>query len=173
MALAHDQVPSGTKTEALSGGEPLDQLARALSILADYGFVVALFEGLGTLRNKRSSRWSLLRLAVVGLSVFAATTTLKRVFSKPRPEQAEVRQGLVRIPSSSSFPSGHTMAAAAADVALPSTPLGVGAGLAGAGLVGWSRLHLKAHDQTDVIGGALVGGVVGLLCRAVLRRLAP
>ena len=173
MALAHDQDRAGTESGNLAVGTPLDQFARGVSILADYGFVVALLEGIALLRQKRSMRGSFLRLAVVGISVFALTAILKQLVSKPRPEQAERPQGLVRVPSSSSFPSGHTMAATAAAVALPSTPFGVGAGLTGAGLVGWSRLHLDAHDRTDVIGGAFVGGILGLICRALLRRLAP
>ncbi len=173
MALAEHPEAVRGRDETLGGSVALDRVARAISVLADYGFIVACVELLGVARSKRSAKAALLRLAVVGGSVFALNTALKKIFATPRPETAAEPKGLVRIPTSASFPSGHTMAAAAAAVAIPDTPAGIAVGLVGAGAVGWSRLHLGAHHKGDVAGGLLIGAGLGLACRAVLKRLAP
>jgi membrane-associated phospholipid phosphatase len=39
---------------------------------------------------------------------------------------------------------------------------------ASATLVGLSRLHLRAHHASDVVGGAAIGTVIGLLGRRLV-----
>ena len=81
----------------------------------------------------------------------------------------------VAMPTSTSFPSGHTAAAFAfatgVGVEWPaaSVPLYVLAGL-----VGYSRVHTGVHFPGDVIVGSLVGATIGeatsLVGRALRRR---
>lgn len=70
---------------------------------------------------------------------------------------------LVKLPSDSSFPSGHTSASVAAAVAIftlnkkwgiPAVVLAV--------LIGVSRLYLTVHFPTDVIAGLLLGIIYGI-----------
>src|SRR6202042_3500529 len=75
-----------------------------------------------------------------------------------------------------SFPSSHTAVALAVVVALVpflARPLAA-AGIAYAGLVGWSRVYLGVHYPLDVLAGAgigmAVGGVILLALQALLRR---
>jgi undecaprenyl-diphosphatase len=149
----------------------LDQLAALVSALADFGIVVVLVEAVSVLRRRRSPMGAAARLAIVGFSVLGLNTLLKRRVGRQRPEGAQSPPALARVPSSSSFPSGHTMAAATAAVAIPEGPGGIAAGLAGAGLVAWSRLRLGAHHRGDVAGGLAIGAAVGTLLRIVLRSL--
>jgi membrane-associated phospholipid phosphatase len=54
-------------------------------------------------------------------------------------------------------------------------PEGAGQGalcLGFAGAVAAARIHLRAHHASDVIGGALIGGVLGVLARPLVRRVA-
>ena len=74
------------------------------------------------------------------------------------------------------FPSSHTAVALAVVIALVpflARPLAA-AGIAYAGLVGWSRVYLGVHYPLDVLAGAgigmAVGGVILLALQALLRR---
>jgi undecaprenyl-diphosphatase len=151
--------------------DALDRLAALVSALADFGIIVVLVEAVSVLRRRRSPMRAAARLALVGFSVLGLNTLLKRTVGRQRPEGAEAPPAMARIPTSSSFPSGHTMAATTAAVAIPEGPLGIAVGLAGAGAVGWSRLRLGAHHRGDVAGGLAIGAAVGTLLRIVLRSL--
>ncbi len=76
----------------------------------------------------------------------------------------------MREPTSSSFPSGHTLAAfcAATVMSERGNPTGNAFLLGCAVLVGLSRLHLRAHHASDVAGGALVGVALGLVGRRLV-----
>ena len=74
----------------------------------------------------------------------------------------------VREPKTSSFPSGHTLAAFCAATVMSQTGRsGRGNALlfTSASLVGLSRLHLRAHHASDVVGGAAIGVAIGLVGR--------
>ncbi|MEV0097526.1 phosphatase PAP2 family protein, partial [Nocardia sp. NPDC050789] len=69
-------------------------------------------------------------------------------------------------PVSSSFPSGHSAAAAAFATAVAIESPRTAAGLVPlAGLVAYSRVHTGAHWGSDVLAGALVGSVIALATR--------
>ena len=143
----------------------LDAIAGAVSILADHGFVVAVLVGIDTLRHRSHLRRNVVRLATVGISVLIVNVTVKLVVNRSRPEGASAGPALVRTPTSSSFPSGHTLAATAAALALPAAPAGQISALAGATLVGWSRVRLGAHHRSDVVGGLAIGALLGTVLR--------
>lgn len=96
---------------------------------------------------------------------------IKRLFKRSRPFVAgDPRYGL-RTPKTSSFPSGHASAAAFAATLLASWD-GRRLGRlwwALAGVVAGSRLFVRVHHASDVIGGLVVGRILGRLARRVLR----
>jgi undecaprenyl-diphosphatase len=151
-----------------------DAAAIGLSAAADHGAVVAGIVLADTLlRRQRSLRTAAGLLAIVGIPVVAVNTGLKRLVGRQRPDPAAATGSTVlRRPSSSSFPSGHTLAVTTAAIALPSTPAGQVAALAGAGAVGWSRLRVGAHHPSDVLGGMAIGGLLGLGLRGLAQGLA-
>jgi undecaprenyl-diphosphatase len=149
--------------------DPASSLAATISFFADYGMIVALVSMLEVLRGRRNPIQAFLRLAILGIPIAVVTSLSKRLVGRDRPEAIGDAPLLVRPPSSSSFPSGHTLAAAASAVAIPSTPLGFGVGAAHLAAVGWSRLRLHAHYPSDVIGGAAIGLALGLTLRPILR----
>jgi undecaprenyl-diphosphatase len=116
------------------------------------------------------------RAAARGLASLAVTAALVNVVFKPltrrrRPAIKRITP-LVRVPSSRSFPSGHTAAAFAFATgvahALPpaAPPL-----YALAALVGYSRIHTGVHYPLDVAVGALSGIALAELTNAWVNRL--
>jgi len=103
-------------------------------------------------------------LAMLGTPLaFLFCSLVKLIVHRPRPTEA-----LILVPSSFAFPSGHAAAATAlfltmallaakGERRLGSRRVIIGAGLAIALLVGWSRVYLGVHYFSDVIGGMLLG----------------
>lgn len=113
------------------------------------------------------------RAAVRGLLAVAGASALTNGLLKPilprhRPDltNLSVLRRARSLPRSSSFPSGHSAAAAAfaTGVALESPAAGVAvAPLAAA--VAYSRVHVGVHWPSDVVAGAAVGAAVALATR--------
>lgn len=114
-----------------------------------------------------------LPLAVVGAAVLAHAAKL--IVLRPRPE---LYPALVDMPADASFPSAHTMQAAAFVVAWlwrPGASPGIGALLAAASLallVSFSRIHLQVHFPSDVVFGAAAGICWALALRSLFLRRA-
>ncbi len=110
------------------------------------------------------------RAAVRGLTAVAITSAAVNLLAKPlsrrrRPDRIghEVTEARhVPMPSSRSFPSGHTAAAFAFAGAAGSQVPAVAIPLHGlAALVGYSRVHTGVHFPGDVVAGAAIGAAVG------------
>jgi undecaprenyl-diphosphatase len=159
--------------EPLRKNAALTSVAAAVSNLADYGFVwtvVASAKG----RRRGTRRAALRRLGTAGVSSLALNAAIKAVVDRGRPEQAaaNAEPGAipVREPTSSSFPSGHTLAAFTTAVVLADSPAQAVAFIGFAAVVGASRIQLGAHHASDVAGGALIGAGLGALLRSTNRR---
>lgn len=158
-------------------GRPgLETTARVLSNLGDYGFVWSLVSVAKGRRRGPRRRRAARALAVSGTVSAAVNAALKRAVARQRPAAGpdEAPGGLwVRPPSSSSFPSGHTLAAFCTAVVLADTPVEAAVYLGFAAAVGTSRVYLRAHHASDVLAGATVGLAVGGLVRPLVRTPAP
>jgi membrane-associated phospholipid phosphatase len=152
-----------------------DAVAAALSNLSDYGVVWPLVAVAKARRPGR--RWrTVAALGAAGTSSWLVNKLLKAVFRRQRPgavDDAVGRRPAVRPPTSSSFPSGHTLASFCTAVVLADGPGEAAAFLGFASGVAVSRLHLRAHHATDVLAGAGVGLTLGLVVRGALRRCRP
>jgi undecaprenyl-diphosphatase len=155
----------------LRGRPGFDRAASVVSNLADYGFVWVLLAGLKGRRSGPDRRRAVVALGAAGLSSLVVSRAAKAAVERQRPE--EQVDALVRNPTSSSFPSGHTLAAFCTAVVLPDTSAGTIACVSFASAVAASRVHLRAHHATDVVGGAAIGTVLGLGLRPVVHLLTP
>ncbi len=123
----------------------------------------------------RGRRAALGGLAALGTTSAVANLCVKPLVRRRRPDRVPAhRHRSVRMPGSTSFPSGHTASAfafaigAAAEfpvLAVPLVPL--------AAVVGYSRVHSGVHYPGDVLAGALLGSVIGLVSPRALRRFLP
>ena len=146
-----------------------DGLAFVASALGDHGliwFLIAVVRGRRPGRGRAVAVWAVVFSGAVTPAVNAA---VKAVVGRGRPDPREDDPPPVRVPRSTSFPSGHALAAwCAATLLADDDPLAGGYYLMAAA-VSLSRVHLRQHHTTDVLAGAALGIVLG----RVGRRMGP
>lgn len=152
-------------------GDPIaDRVFYTASAVGDFGLIWVVFALLRALRGgRRNERAAVRAVAATGVESVLVNVALKSFFRRHRPV-SEIEHPLpLRTPLTSSFPSGHATAAFCGATLLsegdPLAPLY----FATAGVVAASRMYVKIHHASDVVGGALIGTVLGLIG----RRLAP
>jgi membrane-associated phospholipid phosphatase len=155
--------------DRLRGRRVPDLLFSTASTLGDHGALWVLVAAWQARRPGPRRTRAIRALAVAGFASLAVNTSLKRWAGRERPasdDSAPTTSPVpVRTPTGSSFPSGHTLAGWCAATTLAESA-GAGALLyAMAALVGLSRVHLRAHHASDVVAGAAVGTVVGMVGR--------
>lgn len=152
-------------TAALS---PVDRVFYGLSSAADHGL---LWLGIGAVRAARAGDPAIaIKLgAVLGAESILTNGIVKSFFRRVRPPDHYTHDGPLpygmRRPITSSFPSGH---AATAFLAASLLSKGTRAGpayFALAGLVAYSRVHVRMHHAADVVGGAALGLTLGAIAR--------
>ena len=157
--------------EPLRGNPAVDAAATVVTGIGDHGW---LWTGVAVWRGRRSGparRAALRGLGVAGVSAAVVNAGFKQVVGRDRPDRSDLRisnGGVpVREPRSSSFPSGHTLAAFTAATVLgrPGDRTGNVLLYTAAGLIGASRIHLRAHHASDVVGGVVIGTALGLAVR--------
>jgi undecaprenyl-diphosphatase len=122
--------------------------------------ISAVLAGSGNIRARRAAVRGLGSIAVASL---LANQVGKRMVPRRRPLLRDVPKARIahHVPTSSSFPSGHSASAAAFAVAVgaefPELAVPVGA-LAGA--VCFSRIFTGVHFTSDVLTGAALGATV-------------
>jgi membrane-associated phospholipid phosphatase len=157
--------------EPLRGNARVDAAAAAVSNLADYGLVWVLL-GLVKMRRKGPDRRrAVVALGAAGFSSLLVSRAVKASVERQRPD--DHLAATVRAPTSSSFPSGHTLAAFCTAFVLADTDAQTMANVGFASAVAASRVHLRAHHPTDVIGGAAIGSVLGLGLRPLVNLVTP
>ena len=158
---------------AATGTPALDRALAGLSRAADYSKLSLAAAGALSLFGGPTGR----RAALSGLASLAVTATVvnlafKSAVRRRRPDPAGVplaRQ--VPMPSSRSFPSGHSAAAFAFATGVGDVQPGAAIPLrALAAAVAFSRVHTGVHYPGDVIAGALSGVTLGQLTSWALRR---
>jgi undecaprenyl-diphosphatase len=157
--------------EPLRGIPAVDAAAKVITGAGDHGW---LWTGVAVWRGRRSGpdrRAATRALGVAGVSSAAVNAGIKRIVGRERPDRSDLRisdGGIpVRAPRTSSFPSGHTLAAftAATVLSRPGDRAGNAFLYGAAGLIGVSRIHLRAHHASDVLGGVVIGTALGLAVR--------
>lgn len=107
---------------------------------------------------------------LLGAESLVVNQGLKRLFRRQRPTINGDDRFNVRTPVTSSFPSGHSSSAFFAAVLL-STLVPVSWAVMFfvlAALVALSRVMVRLHHFSDILGGACVGAALGLLAIPVI-----
>jgi membrane-associated phospholipid phosphatase len=164
---------AGSETPLLD--DPLRRLSNAANRTALWLASAAVIASVGGRRGRRAGLAGTVALGATSLTVNAVVKQLAR---RSRPPAAAQSARSVRMPSSGSFPSGHSAAgfafAAAVSTELPALALPL---RATAAAVAYSRVHTGVHYPGDVVAGAVLGGSIGHVVGVVLasrrgRRLA-
>ncbi|MEY2766718.1 MAG: hypothetical protein RI912_380 [Actinomycetota bacterium] len=127
--------------------------------------VIGLLLAIGSLDRLREALFLSVALGAESLIV---NQGIKRMFRRERPTEDGDDRFDVRRPSTSSFPSGHASSATLAAMLLVSFT-GWPAGwvfVVVAVVVALSRVMVRIHHASDVIGGALVGAALGWVALA-------
>ncbi len=146
---------------------PLTAALRLFTVLGSAGALWGFFAAAAF----PLSGFRLLNLLVPWAAVAGSWTVAegaKFLFNRARPfvDDTEIAP-LIKTPSSSSFPSGHSATAAAGALTLSAVyPALAPAFLLAAFLVVLSRVYLGVHYPFDVFAGALIGTATGAVVLA-------
>jgi undecaprenyl-diphosphatase len=144
----------------------LDPIAKTLTWVGTYGAVwLAIALALALLWRKPGI---LAGVFVADVLADIVSGALKLAVRRSRPHL----HGLVAIPYTHSFPSGHaTTSFACATVLAAFAPRARIPLFVLAALIAWSRVYVGVHYPVDVLAGALLGVLLGLLVLRALPRL--
>jgi undecaprenyl-diphosphatase len=151
----------------------LGRLFTAASHLGDFSLIWHLISAARGVTSDKRAQQALVLSALLGAESLLVNQGVKRLFRRDRPTVNGDARFEVRTPSTTSFPSGHASSAFFAATILTTwggrrtAPLWFGI----ATVVATSRAFVRIHHASDVIGGAILGGGLGLLVRPFIRRL--
>lgn len=144
----------------------LDEPLRRVSGFANFSkpwFITAGF--LALFGGPHGRRAALTGLAAVGATSLVVNQPMKMIGERHRPDRDGLgvpQQRWVTMPSSTSFPSGHSASAAAFAVAVGNLLPVLKLPLRGAAsVVAFSRVYTGVHYPSDVLVGATVGALLG------------
>jgi undecaprenyl-diphosphatase len=147
---------------------PLDHVMYTASEVGDFGMVwLAIGAVQAAVGPAPKTRAALRLAAALGVESVLVNGVIKSFFKRDRPAWEQERPMGLRKPRTSSFPSGHSSSAVTAAILLSDTssapviPLYWGL----AAVIATSRVHVKIHHGSDVIGGLAVGAVYGTLVK--------
>lgn len=142
----------------------MDQLMSLLTRLGDYGALWMLV-AVGLLIFPKTRPLGLLTVITLMVTAVLGEGVIKHLIQRQRPPlPASTSLLLQHIPSTFSFPSGHTASSFGAATTLlhdrvPGVPRKYATALIGffAMAIAFSRLYLGLHYFTDIVGGVVLG----------------
>ncbi len=154
----------------------LDPYVRRLSNSANYsrlwlGFAAAV----ALVGGKHGRRAALEGVAAIGATSAAVNLGVKPIARRRRPDRAEGAHGAqsVRMPESTSFPSGHSASAFAFAYAVGRHVPGLAVPIRLlAGGVAYSRVHTGVHYPGDVAIGSILGAGTAAIVASAADRIA-
>ena len=155
--------------DRLRGRPVVDRVMYTVTELADFSLLWHLVGvALGLTRAdgfERAVRLS----ASLGVESVLVNGVVKSLVRRRRPVPDFERPHHLRIPLTSSFPSGHASAAFVAAALLSEGRRAKPVYYAVATVVATSRIHVRIHHASDVIGGMVVGVGLGALAKRIWR----
>lgn len=164
--LAHRLAEGDARLDHMVGrlrGRPVvDRIAYGISEAANHS---ALWHGInlidtlvGVAQHDQPRRRQALRRSVVqGIEQGIVNGPVKAVVKRKRPTHDLAHPHQLRVPVTSSFPSGHASAGACAAELLTADLGHRRVWWILAILVGWSRVHVGVHHPSDVLAGWVIG----------------
>lgn len=162
------------------GIEPLDRLFVAASRLGDFSLIWQISNLFRGVRRRRADEVLVLGLALAAESLLV-NQGVKRLFKRARPTETGGDSTRVRRPHTSAFPSGHATAAVFHAVVASAIDARHGPRRGHTRRVLWwwllalvvsaSRIHVRIHHPSDVVGGMILGAVFGSVAARLVVRI--
>ena len=151
----------------------LDSIFSFITKLGDEGIIWIALTLIFLIFKKTRKCGIIMALSLI-LGTIVGNIGLKNIFARPRPftlRPEMVENIIISLPSSYSFPSGHTMSSfeTAFAVFLYNKKWGI-APLVLATLIGFSRNYLYVHYLTDVIAGAILGIAIAVIVYYIYKK---
>ena len=151
----------------------LDKILAFITSLGNVGIIwIVLAVVLLTLPKTRKT--GIIVAAALLMDLILCNLILKNLVARVRPYDVNTAIAiLIKKPLDFSFPSGHTAASFAAMTALFLAKMKKAwiAALVLAVLIAFSRLYFYVHYPTDVLGGAVVGILSGIIGYAIVEKI--
>lgn len=165
----------------------LDTIFTFITHLGDTPGIIWFIIGICLLIPKKTRKLGILLFAGLAISSVINNLVLKELIARPRPYNLDPEvwlnagytyewPGLIKQSSSWSFPSGHTSTSIGAAFALllacrkKYLAVGIPTFILSL-LVGFSRIYVHVHYPTDVIAGAIVGLVGGVIAWLLIEKV--
>jgi membrane-associated phospholipid phosphatase len=148
------------------GNRVTDRLFYTASAVGDHGklwFGVAILRFFTGVGGAEAAHYAGIRAACA--EVFQSTLVnigIKSLFRRERPVSQTPRPHHLRVPRTTSFPSGHSTASFCAAVLLSQGTPWAFVLFPLAMVVSFSRAYVRIHHASDVVGGIVVGLAIGL-----------
>ena len=165
----------------------LNTIFTFITHLGDTPGIIWCVLGICLLIPKKTRKLGILLFAGLAFSSIINNLCLKEIIERPRPYNLDpevwanagyeyVWPNLIKKSSSWSFPSGHTSTSIGAAFALllgcRKKELGIGIpAFIISLLIGFSRIYVHVHYPTDVIVGALIGLISGVIVYFIFEKL--
>jgi membrane-associated phospholipid phosphatase len=163
---------AATPTPSLD--EPLRRLSNAAN---NSGLWFAIAAGLGVAGGTAGRRAAVRGALAIGVTSALVNLAVKSAWSRERPDRAGAGVPVwrnVRMPTSTSFPSGHAASGFAFAAAIGRDQPWLGLGLRFlAAAVAYSRVHTGVHYPGDIVVGSLIGEGTGQTVAGLMDRLWP
>ena len=152
----------------------LDTAMRRLSAAADHSKLWLSIAGILALTGPAGRRSAARGVLAIGVTSALVNIGVKGLSGRRRPDRlaaAVPGQRHVRMPSSTSFPSGHSASAFAFATAISRDNPWLAVAIQFlAGSVAYSRVHTGVHYPGDTIAGALIGAGTGQAVSSIADR---
>ncbi len=153
----------------------LNSLAKFFTMLGDIGFIWILL-ALVLMIFKKTRTGGFVMLVSLGFGYVLNDLILKNIFERVRPfnECEELKEFIlnlgIKLPTSNSFPSGHSFSSfnCAVVLMLFNKKLGY-LTIPLASLIALSRIYLCVHYPTDVLAGIILGIITAICVYAVYK----
>lgn len=173
MTFAHSDVAKLDETlddwfGRLRGNALADRVFYTASALGDFGLIWVILALLRALRGRpNDGRAAVRAIVATGVESVLVNAGMKSMFRRRRPVGPMEHPYPFRQPLTSSFPSGHATAAFCGATLLADGDELSPVYFAVAAVVAASRVHVRIHHASDVVGGAIIGVVLGRIGRAI------
>lgn len=149
----------------------LDFILPKLTLLGEAG-AIWIAVGLALLISKKYRKYGVCLIAALVAGLLICNIGLKNIVARPRPCWLESIDLLVNNPKDFSFPSGHTWSAVTGALVATAANRKFGyVAIPVAVLLAFSRLYLFVHFPSDVLAGAAIGAVLGILAVVLYKHL--